>query len=42
MPFKSDKQRKYIYYLRDKYSIEKNTPKKYKWIWGSQQLNNNL
>ena len=42
MPFKSDKQRKFIYYLRGKYSTKKNTPKKYKWIWGSQPLNNIL
>lgn len=33
MPFKSDKQRKYIYYLRDKYGTKKNTPKKHQWVW---------
>lgn len=33
MPFRSNKQRRYIYYLRGKYSNKKNTPKKFKWIW---------
>ena len=41
MPFKSDKQRKFIYYLRGKYSTKKNTPKKYKWIWAEDWVSEN-
>lgn len=33
MPSSSEKQRKYIFYLRGKYKSKKNTPKKQQWIW---------
>lgn len=33
MPSSSEKQRKYIFYLRGKYKNKKNTPKKYSFIW---------
>ena len=33
MPAKSEKQRAMIFARRDRYKTEKNTPKKWKWIW---------
>jgi hypothetical protein len=33
MPSKSDKQRKYIFFLRNKYGSKSNTPEAQKWIW---------
>jgi len=36
MPSKSQKQFKYIMYLRSKYENKKNTPEKDKWIWDSE------
>ena len=33
MPSKSQKQRRWIFYLRGKYKSKENTPKKYKFIW---------
>jgi len=38
MPSKSDKQRRFILHLRDKYKTKKNTPEKYKWIWDDDWL----
>ena len=33
MHSKSEKQRKFIFYKRNKYGSKKKTPKKDKWIW---------
>ena len=33
MPSTSEKQKRYIYYLRGKYKNKTNTPEKQKWIW---------
>ncbi len=39
--FVSDKQRKFVYMLRDKYKTKKETPDKYKWIWKFENIINN-
>lgn len=36
MPSKSNLQRKFIFYKRDKYKTKKNTPEKWKWIWDEE------
>lgn len=33
MPAKSEKQLKYIYYLKNKYKSKSKAPKKYKWAF---------
>jgi hypothetical protein len=38
MPSKTEKQRRYVYYLRDKYKDKSFTPQKYKWIWNDEWL----
>jgi hypothetical protein len=35
MPSSSEKQRRYIFYLRGKYKTESDTPEDKKWIWDS-------
>jgi len=39
MPAKSQAQRGLIFSQRDKYGSKKNTPKKWKWIWGEDWEN---
>ncbi len=38
MPSHSEKQRRWILYLRNKYKTKENTPKKLKWIWHDDWL----
>lgn len=38
MPSKTEKQRKYVYFLRGKYKTKKDTPEKYKWVWNDEWL----
>lgn len=38
MPSKSVKQRNLIFAIRNKYKDKKNTPKKWKWVWGDEWL----
>lgn len=35
MPSETEKQRKFIYYLRGKYKNLDKTPEKFKWVWES-------
>jgi hypothetical protein len=36
MPAKTEKQRRFIFAKRREYGDRKNTPKKFKWIWGKE------
>ena len=38
MPSKSEKQRRFIYAIRNKYKKKKDTPKKWKWVWNDEWL----
>ena len=38
MPGSSEKQRKYVYFLKGKYKTKEDTPEKYKWVWNDEWL----
>lgn len=38
MPSHSEKQRKFIYAIRNRYKKKKDTPKKWKWVWNDEWL----
>ena len=38
MPAKTEKQRRFIFAKRSQYKNKKQTPKKWKWIWGSEWI----
>lgn len=38
MPSKTEKQRRLIYAVRNKYKSKSKTPKKWKWVWGDEWL----
>lgn len=40
MPFKSDQQRKYVFFLRNKYKNKQDTPEEHKWIWKKEWTEN--
>lgn len=38
MPSSTERQKRYVYYLRDKYKDKASTPEKYQWVWNDEWL----